>query len=202
MSKIYESNLSIPQLVLASSSIYRRELFERLHIPFSVVAPSVDESPLQGEFPEQTAARLAQAKAAKVASQWTDALVIGCDQVAALNGTQLGKPRTRENAFQQLQLLRGKTVEFYTALCALNTGTGRTQIKVVANQVRFRNLSDQQIANYLDKESPYNCTAAAKVEGLGVALIEAIYGEDPWALIGLPLIALVEMLNNEGVEVV
>jgi len=202
VSKTYESNLSIPQLVLASSSTYRRELLERLHIPFSVVAPSVDESPLPGEFPEQTAARLAQAKAAKVADQWTDALVIGCDQVAALNGAQLGKPRTRENAFQQLQLLRGKTVEFRTALCLLNTGTGRTQIKVVANQVRFRNLSDQQIANYLEKESPYNCTAAAKVEGLGVALIEAMHGEDPWALIGLPLIALVEMLSNEGLEVV
>jgi len=202
VSKIYESNLSIPQLVLASTSTYRRELLERLHIPFSVVAPNVDESPLQGELPEQTAVRLAQAKAAKAAGQWADALVIGCDQVAALDGAQLGKPRTHENAFRQLKLMRGKTAEFYTAVCLLNTGTGHAQIKVIPYQVRFRNFSDEQIANYLRKEAPYDCAGGAKIEGLGVALIEAMYGEDPWALIGLPLIALVEMLKNEGVEVV
>ena len=194
--------MSIPQLILASTSTYRRELLERLRIPFSVAAPNVDETPLQGELPDQTAARLAQAKAAAVASQWPHALIIGCDQVAALEGAQLGKPQSRENALKQLRLMRGKTTVFHTAVCLLNSATGSSQIKVIPYQVRFRNLSDEQIANYLTKEQPYLCTGSAKMEGLGVALIESMHGEDPWALIGLPLITLVEMLKNEGLNVV
>jgi len=188
----------MPLLVLASTSPYRRELLERLLLPFSIAAPDVDETPLQGELPAQTATRLAQAKALKVGSQWPRALIIGCDQVAALDGTRLGKPHTRENAFKQLMC--GKTAEFYTAVCLLNTTTGQTQTKVVHNQVRFRRLSDSQIGNYLDKERAFNCAGGAKLEGLGIALIAAVHGEDPWALIGLPLIALVEMLKNEGVD--
>jgi septum formation protein len=202
VSKTYENNLSVPQLVLASTSPYRRELLERLRIPFSIVAPNVDETPLRSELPEQTAARLAQAKAAAVAKQWPQALIIGCDQVVALEGVQLDKPHTHENAFKQLQLMRGKTAMFYTAVCLLNAATGNTQIQVIPNQVRFRRLSDAQITNYLTKEQPYHCAGSAKTEGLGIALIEAMHGEDPWALIGLPLIALVGMLKNEGLEVV
>ena len=202
MSKAYENNLSALQLVLASTSPYRRELLERLCIPFSIVAPNVDETPLQGELPEQTAARLAQAKAAAAAKQRPQALIIGCDQVAALEGSQLAKPHTHENAFKQLQLMRGKTAIFYTAVCLLNAATGNTQIQVISNQVRFRRFSDAQIANYLAKEQPYHCAGSSKTEGLGIALIEAMDGEDPWALIGLPLIALVDMLKNEGLEVV
>ena len=194
--------MSIPQLVLASASTYRRELLERLHIPFSVVAPNLDEAPLPGEMPEQTAARLAKAKAAAVASQWPQALIIGCDQVAALEGTQLGKPHTHENAVKQLRLMRGKTTMFYTAVCLLNAATGKLQIKVIPYQVRFRSLNDRQIANYLAKEQPYHCAGSAKMEGLGVALIETMQGEDPYALIGLPLITLVEMLKHEGLEVI
>lgn len=194
--------MSAPQLVLASTSPYRRELLERLHVPFSVVAPNVDEMPLRGELPEQTAARLAKTKAAAVARQWPQALIIGCDQVVALEGAQLGKPHSHEDAFKQLQLMRGKTVMFHTALCLLNAATGNTQIQVIPYQVRFRPLSDAQIANYLTKEQPYYCAGSAKTEGLGIALIEAMHGEDPWALIGLPLIALVDMLKNEGLDVI
>jgi septum formation protein len=194
--------LTFPQLVLASTSAYRRELLGRLHIPFSTVTPNVDETPLPGELPEQTASRLAQAKAAAVASQWPQALIIGCDQVAALDGAQLGKPHTHEDAFKQLQLMRGKTAMFYTAVCLLNALTGNTQIQVIPYRVRFRRISDVQIANYLAKEQPYHCAGSAKTEGLGIALIEAMQGDDPWALIGLPLIALVDMLKNEGLEVI
>ena len=194
--------MTFPQLVLASTSAYRRELLGRLHIPFSTVAPNVDETPLPGELPEQTASRLAQAKAAAVASQWPQALIIGCDQVAALDGVQLGKPHTHEDAFKQLQLMRGKTAMFYTAVCLLNAPTGNTQIQVITYRVRFRRISDAQIANYLAKEQPYHCAGSAKTEGLGIALIEAMQGDDPWALIGLPLIALVDMLKNEGLEVI
>jgi septum formation protein len=202
VSKTYENNLTFPQLVLASTSAYRRELLGRLHIPFATVAPNVDETPLPGELPEQTATRLAQAKAAAVASQWPQALIIGCDQVAALEGVQLGKPRTHEDVFKQLQLMRGKTAMFYTAVCLLNALTGNTQIQVIPYRVRFRRISDAQIANYLAKEQPYYCAGSAKTEGLGIALIEAMQGDDPWALIGLPLIALVDMLKNEGMEVI
>ncbi len=201
MSKTYEKKLSSPQLVLASTSVYRRELLARLQIPFSVAAPNVDETPLKDEPPEKTAARLAQAKAQAVRNHYSQGLIIGCDQVATLDGIQLGKPRTYDNAFKQLQFMRGKTVMFYTALCLLNGQSGNHQARVVSCQVELRNYSDAQIASYLIKEQPYHCAGSAKTEGLGIALIQSIRGEDPNALIGLPLIALVDMLQNEGVPV-
>jgi septum formation protein len=189
------------ELVLASTSPYRRELLSRLKLPFSVTSPEVDETPLPGETPEQTAYRLAIAKAQAVAAQHQDALIIGSDQVATLDGMQLGKPYTHENATRQLRTMRGKTVTFHTALCLHNSGNGNTQARVVPFMVQFRDLSDDDIERYLTKEQPYNCAGSAKAEGLGIALIEKMTGDDPNALIGLPLIALVEMLKNEGVSV-
>ncbi|HEY7985948.1 MAG TPA: Maf family nucleotide pyrophosphatase [Methylophilaceae bacterium] len=189
-------------LILASSSIYRRELLERLQLPFTVVSPQVDETPLAGESPEVTALRLAQEKARKVAANHQDALIIGCDQVAMLDDMQLGKPLTHDNAVKQLSMMRGRTVTFHSALCLYNRAAQRMQAEVVAYEVRFRHLSDVQIESYLLKEQPYHCAGSAKSEGLGIALIEWMHGDDPNALIGLPLIALINMLNNEGVSVI
>lgn len=188
------------QLVLASTSIYRRELLLRLQLPFSVVAPDVDETPLAGEAPEKTAGRLAELKARAVREQFPDALIIGSDQVAVLEGIHLGKPLTHENALRQLRFMSGKTVVFHTALCLFHSAANRVQHDVVASQVTFRSLSDVQIERYLSREQPYHCAGSAKTEGLGIALIEKIRGDDPNALIGLPLISLVSMLANEGVE--
>jgi septum formation protein len=191
-----------PELILASSSIYRQELLGRLKLPFAVESPEVDETPLPDERPEQTALRLAQAKARKVAASHPQALVIGCDQVATLDGTQIGKPLTHDNAVRQLQTMRGRSVTFHSALCLFNTATGNMQAEVVPYEVHFRSCSDEQIENYLLKEQPYHCTGSAKSEGLGIALIEWMRGDDPNALIGLPLIALISMLRNEGVTVI
>jgi septum formation protein len=190
------------KLILASSSIYRRELLERLQLPFQVTAPEIDETPLDGERPEQTALRLAQLKARKVAESFPDALVIGCDQVATLDGLQLGKPLTHDNAVRQLRLMRGRSVTFHSALCLFNAASGNMQVRNVSYEVRFRHLTDEQIENYLLKEHPYHCAGSAKSEGLGIALIEWMRGDDPNALIGLPLIELVTILNNEGVSVI
>lgn len=189
-------------LILASSSIYRRELLERLQRPFIVVAPDVDEAPQAGELPEETALRLAQMKARKVAEGHPDALIIGCDQVATLDGRQLGKPLTHDNAVKQLQLMQGRCVTFHSALCLYNATIGSMQAEVEPYEVCFRRLSDSQIENYLRKEQPYHCAGSAKSEGLGIALIEWMRGNDPNALIGLPLILLVTMLRNEGVSVI
>lgn len=189
-------------LILASSSPYRRELLEHLQLPFTVVVPNVDETPLPEEAPEQTALRLAQAKARKVGAAHPDSLVIGCDQVATLGGLQLGKPITHDNAVAQLLLMRGRTVTFHSALCLFNASTGNMQVEDVLYEVRLRNLSDEQIERYLLKEQPYHCAGSAKYEGLGIALIESMHGGDPNALIGLPLITLVTMLQNEGVAVI
>jgi len=191
--------MSTPELVLASTSIYRRELLLRLQLPFSVVAPDVDETPLPGEAPERTAARLAELKARAVTEQFPDALIIGSDQVAVLERMHLGKPLTHENAFKQLRFMSGKTVVFHTALCLFHSGRNRVQHDVVASSVKFRKLSDALIERYLHREQPYHCAGSAKTEGLGIALIEKIQGDDPNALIGLPLISLVSMLANEGV---
>lgn len=189
-------------LILASSSIYRRELLERLRLPFTSVAPAVDETPLESELPQATALRLAQAKAHKVAVSHPDALIIGCDQVASLDGLQLGKPITHDNAMRQLQIMRGRKVIFHSALCLLDAATGRSEAEVVPCEVEFRALSDAQIENYLHKEQPYHCAGSAKSEGLGIALMASLRGDDPNALIGLPLIALVGMLQRQGVAVV
>ena len=188
-------------LVLASTSVYRRELLERLQIPFSIAAPEVDETPLQDESAKQTSWRLSREKAQVVAIQYPDALVIGSDQVALLDGKQIGKPLTHENAEIQLRLMRGKTVTFYTALTLLNARTCEIQTEVAENRVSFRELSDEEIASYLFKEQPYHCAGSAKSEGLGIALISRMEGDDPNALVGLPLILLVGMLKNQGVSI-
>jgi septum formation protein len=190
------------QLVLGSSSIYRHELLQRLQIPFEVCNPEIDETPLAEESPDATALRLAAAKTRAVAVTYPDALIIGADQVAVLEGIQLGKPLNRMNATRQLRSLRGKEVVFHTALSLFNSRTGHMQTRLIPSRVKFRKLSDRQIDNYLDREQPYHCAGSAKAEGLGIALIEHIISDDPTALIGLPLIALVEMLTRAGVEIV
>jgi septum formation protein len=189
-------------LILASSSVYRRELLTRLQLPFSCVTPDVDESALAHELPQETALRLAQVKARKVALDNPNALIIGCDQVATLDNIQLGKPLTHENATKQLRLMRGREVVFHSALCLYNPLTLKMQAEVVPYVVTFRDLSDAQIESYLIKEQPYQCAGSAKSEGLGIAIIAKMTGEDPNALIGLPLIKLVSMLFNEGVNVI
>jgi septum formation protein len=188
-------------LILASSSIYRRELLARLQLPFVCLSPEIDESPLEHERPEATALRLAQSKAKKVALQEPNALIIGCDQVAVLDGVQLGKPMNHANASKQLQTMRGREVVFHSALCLYNAKTQAMQATVVPHTVQFRDLSDGQIESYLNKEQPYHCAGSAKSEGLGIAIIEKMQGDDPNALIGLPWIALVNMLANENVSV-
>lgn len=189
-------------LILASSSIYRRELLQRLQLPFTCISPEVDETPLAGELPQETALRLAEVKARKVAEEHPHALVIGCDQVATLDNQQLGKPMHHDNAVKQLNMMRGREVIFHSALCLYNAATRNIQAEVVPYVVRFRNLSDDQIERYLRKEQPYHCAGSAKSEGLGIALIESMSGEDPNALIGLPLIKLISMLQQEGVSVI
>lgn len=189
-------------LILASSSIYRRELLEHLQLPFTVISPKVDETPFASEKPEETALRLAQEKARKVGTAHPEALIIGCDQVATLDDLQLGKPITHDNAVKQLRLMRGRKVTFHSALCLFNAMNGNMQAEVVPTVVEFRSISDAQIENYLLKEQPYHCAGSAKSEGLGIALIADIAGNDPNALIGLPLIRLITMLQQEGVNVI
>lgn len=189
-------------LILASSSPYRKELLQRLFLDFEVFSPDIDESQLADERPEQTALRLAQLKAKKIAETHPDAIIIGCDQVATLDGIQLGKPGNHENAIKQLRMMRGKQVTFHSALCLYNAQTQHMQAEVVPYIVEFRNLSDMQIDRYLSIEKPYNCAGSAKSEGLGIALISAMHGEDPNALIGLPLIKLITMLTAENIHVI
>lgn len=197
---ILKNRTIYPLLVLGSSSIYRRELLQHLQIPFEIADPAIDESVLPGEAPDATALRLAKEKAYALAKSFPDALIITADQVAALDKIQLGKPLSHENAVRQLRLMRGREVVFHTALCLLNSRTARLQARTVSCSVKYRKLNDAQIERYLTKEQPYHCAGSAKAEGLGIALIERITGEDPNALIGLPLIALVEMLMKEEVE--
>ena len=189
-------------LILASSSEFRRQLLQKLLIPFNSISPKIDETALNGEKPHQTALRLAQEKAKKIGAEYPHALVIGCDQVATLDGEQLGKPHNHQNATKQLQTMRGREVTFHSALCLYNAATGNMQAEVVPYLVHFRQLTDEQIESYLTKEQPYQCAGSAKSEGLGIALIERMIGEDPNALIGLPLIKLITMLQNEGVSVI
>lgn len=187
-------------LVLASSSTYRSELLKRLQLPFEIAAPNVDESRLPNETALATSMRLAQEKARVVAKTYPDALIIGSDQVALIEGRQLGKPLTHDNAVVQLRAMRGKTTCFYTALTLLNSKTGHMQTEVAENHVTLHNLSDAEIEGYLQKEQPYHCAGSAKSEGLGIALISKMKGDDPNALIGLPLILLVQMLRRENVR--
>lgn len=189
-------------IILASSSPYRKSLLERLGLVFSCISPDIDETPLANERPETTAFRLAQLKARKIGESHTEALIIGCDQVATLDGIQLGKPGNHETATKQLQLQRGRSVVFHSALCLYNAKTHSIQADVIPYEVAFRNLTDDQIERYLQREQPYDCAGSAKSEGLGIAIIESMRGDDPNALIGLPLIALITMLQNEGVNVI
>jgi septum formation protein len=193
---------TLPRLILGSSSPYRKELLARLMLPFDVSAPDIDETPLPAESPEATAMRLAEQKALAISAQMPDALVIGCDQVATLDGIQIGKPGTHENALAQLQLMRGREVVFHTALCLLDNRAGARfplQMENVQTFVTFRNLPDAELDAYLRIEQPYDCAGSARNEGLGIALIAAIRGTDPTALTGLPLIALTGMLRQAGV---
>jgi septum formation protein len=186
-------------VVLASTSPFRRELLARLQIPFETAAPETDESALAGEAPAGTAQRLAEAKARAVVRRYPDALIIGSDQVAASGSERFGKPGRRENAIAQLRLMRGKEVVFHTGLCLLNSTTGRAQVCCVDTHVGFRDLTDIEIESYLNKEDALNCAGSAKSEGLGISLISYLRGDDPNALVGLPLIALCSMLRAEGV---
>lgn len=188
-------------LILASTSIYRCELLRRLQIPFQTAAPEIDETPLSDEGARQTSWRLSREKAQAVAANYPDALIIGSDQVALLGEEQIGKPLTHGNAVRQLRAMRGQIVNFYTALTLLNARTGEIQTEVAENCASFRELSDDEIESYLHKEQPYHCAGSAKSEGLGIALINRIEGDDPNALIGLPLILLVSMLKKQGVSV-
>lgn len=194
--------LNSQPIVLASTSIYRRELLARLQIPFQTAAPNVDETPLPGESARETSTRLAAEKARVVAAQHPDALIIGSDQVALLDTEQLGKPLNHDNAVRQLRAMRGRSVTFYTALALLNARTGRVQSEVAENRVQFREVSDEEIEAYLRKEQPYHCAGSAKSEGLGIILISRMEGDDPNALVGLPLILLINMLKNEDVALV
>jgi septum formation protein len=190
------------RLILASSSTYRRELLQRLCLPFDVVVPDIDERPAPSEAPEATALRLAAEKAAAVAQRHPGALVIGSDQVATLDGEQIGKPGTHENALLQLQKMRGRTVIFHTALCLHDdrqSATVPTRLANIQTIVTFRHLPDAALDAYLRIEQPYDCAGSAKNEGLGIALIERCESSDPTALTGLPLIALCGMLQEAGV---
>ena len=192
--------MSYPLLILASTSVYRSELLKRLQLPFETASPNVDETPLPLEAARATSLRLAQEKARAVTGQYPDALIIGSDQVALLEGQQLGKPHNHDNAARQLRMMCGKTTCFYTALALLNSKTGNMQTAVAENFVTLRDLSDTEIEGYLLKEQPYNCAGSAKTEGLGIALMSKMSGDDPNALVGLPLILLVEMLRRENVR--
>jgi septum formation protein len=189
------------KIILGSSSRYRRELLSRLCLPFDVMAPDIDESALPGEAPETTALRLAQEKARAVARLAPGALIIGSDQVATLDGDQIGKPGTHENALLQLQKMRGRRVIFHTALCLLDAAgdTPVLQTENIQTFVTFRKLPDRELDAYLRIEQPYDCAGSAKNEGLGIAILERIESSDPTALTGLPLIALCAMLRNRGV---
>lgn len=189
----------LPLLVLASTSPYRRELLSRLRLPFETVAPDVDESPLPGEAPPETALRLAELKARAVGRQFRSAIVIGSDQVAHVGSESFGKPGDHENAVRQLRRLSGQTVDFVTGLCVLNVASARSQARNITTRVTFRSLSENTIENYLRAEQPYNCAGSAKSEGLGIALIARMECDDPTALIGLPLIALCDLLSKEGI---
>ena len=185
-------------IILASSSRYRQELLSKLGLPFTTCAPNIDETAHPGETPEALVQRLAIAKARAVLPTRQRALIIGSDQVAVINGAIVGKPRTHDNAAKQLRAASGQTVTLFTGLALLNSESGRVQSEVVQFRVVMRELSDSQIENYLRKEQPYDCAGSVKSERLGIALLERFEGDDPNALVGLPLIRLVRMLEAEG----
>ena len=189
------------KLILASSSSYRRELLSRLGFAFDWVSPQIDETPHSNEQPEQLAMRLAQTKAQSVAGKFPDSLIIGSDQVAVIGDEKIGKPGNYQNAVAILSRASGKMMNFHTAVCVLNTATGRIHCEVDQFSVRFRPLDEQTIVNYITREQPYNCAGAFRSEGLGITLLDSMHGDDPTALIGLPLIRLIRMLEQEGINV-
>jgi septum formation protein len=189
-----------PQLILGSTSRYRRELLQRLRLPFDVLAPEVDETPLPGEAPAALALRLALAKAQAVAALHSGAVVIGADQVADLDGQAIGKPGTHERATQQLRMLSGRQAVFQTAVAVVRLDARYQAVMLAPVTVRFRSLSDTEIERYLRLEQPYDCAGSAKCETLGITLLERIDSDDPTALIGLPLIRTSQMLRAAGLD--
>lgn len=187
------------ELVLGSTSSFRKELLHKLGLPFSTAAPDVDETRHKGETPTDLVMRLSEAKARAVAEGYSEALIIGSDQVACVGEQILGKPGNRENAIAQLGAMAGKIITFYTGLCLLNSKTDRSQVLCEPFHVHFRQLSSAQIERYVDKEQPFNCAGSFKSEGLGITLFRKLEGDDPNTLVGLPLIRLVEMLDKEAV---
>lgn len=191
------TSTSLP-IVLASTSPFRKELLQRIGIDFETATPDIDESPLPGETPENLVKRLSEAKA-RVIGKTRPGLIIGSDQVASVGDEILGKPGTHENAVAQLRKLSGKLVTFQTGLCLLNSASNQAQVDIIPFRVQFRELDAQQIERYLQADQPYNCAGSFKSEGLGITLFERMDGDDPTALIGLPLIRLTDMLMQAGV---
>jgi septum formation protein len=189
-----------PELILASTSRYRRELLARLRLPFRALSPETDETALPGEAPAALAERLALAKARTLARRFPDAVVIGADQVADVDGSALGKPGDHARAVEQLRAMSGRTIVFQTALAVVREATGFAEVRRVPVPVRFRRLDDAEIEFYLRTEQPYDCAGAAKCETLGIALLEAIESDDPTALIGLPLITTCALLRAAGLD--
>ncbi len=188
------------QIVLASTSLYRKALLEKLGLPFVCAAPDIDETPDDGESASELVSRLAIAKARSLAGRYPDSLIIGSDQVCVLEGAITGKPHTRENAIRQLQQASGRRITFYTGLALLNSATTRLQCVVEPFDVYFRALSVREIERYVDCEQPFDCAGSFKSEGLGITLFDRLSGRDPNTLVGLPLITLLELLREEGVN--
>jgi len=188
-------------LILASTSPFRKALLEKLQVPFETASPHIDESARPDEAPAQLVTRLAEEKAKAVANNYPDALIIGSDQVAVIDDEIMGKPGNHANAIAQLSRASGKRVTFLTSLCLYNSKSQRSQVEVVPFSVVFRELSQTQIEHYLQREQPYNCAGSFKSEGLGIALFERLEGDDPNSLIGLPLIRLIRMLENEAFSI-
>ncbi len=193
--------MSNTPLILASSSPFRRQLLDKFQVTYTCISPDIDESPLEGESPKALSLRLSVEKAKAVAKNLTEGLIIASDQVAEVDGTALGKPHTKENAVKQLMSMSGKTVTFHTGLCLLNAQTGKHQALVEPFYVTFRDITEEQASNYVDKEDVLKCAGSFKSEALGIALFEKLEGEDPNTLIGLPLIKLNRMLENEGIDI-
>ena len=194
------SQTNQPELILGSSSPYRRELLERLRLPFTVVSPKIDETPKAGETPPETALRLALEKARHIAQSHPNALIIGADQVATVNGEQIGKAGGFDKALAQLQMMRGKTALFHSALCLYDARNDSYQLENIITKTTFRDLPDDELAAYLRIEQPYDCAGSAKVEALGITILEKVESDDPTALVGLPLIALTGMLRQAGMR--
>ena len=200
MTQMSQPEMNQPELILGSSSPYRRELLERLRLPFTVVSPKIDETPKAGETPPETALRLALEKARHIAQSHPNALIIGADQVATVNGEQVGKAGGFDKALTQLQMMRGKTALFHSALCLYDARNDTYQLENIITQTTFRDLPDDDLAAYLRIEQPYDCAGSAKVEALGITILEKVESDDPTALVGLPLIALTGMLRAAGVR--